>query len=805
MIPTSMLLAKDRRNSTESVGEEEAEAEAGEEEEDAMKETWIRPRRACLREPLLVKRPSEKDANVKLKQLQYLLVKALPVLRDIYTEQKRELEVEAAFRGVPVTESDITRWKLGIDERIYCFFTFYDSDLCSTSIANFHRICLNPYCSCDICLSCCKELREDFRNNQERDWEKTAERTGQGKANVPLDISNWKLNPDGSIPCPPKERGGCGTSTVKLKRLWECDWVSKLITDAEEVTLQFQPPDVDIAHECSSCAENSDSIIRRQAAFRKNASHHNFLYSPNAVDLSEDDIAHFQSHWMRAEPVIVRNVLEKTSGLSWEPMVMWRACREMNPNVKLKEDGKSVKVLNCLDWCEVEINIRKFFQGYLIGRMDQSGWPELLKLEDWPPSTLFEERLPRHNAEFISALPFSDYTDPNSGILNLATRLPKGSLKPDLGPKTYIAYGFPEELDRGDSVTKLHCNISDTVYVLTHTAKVDIAACQYQHIKEARKRYAETQLHKQYGGQQREASECDNKSVKEEKDEEPSYSSLRPSGGSQAVDKVFVSKADPMEESGYDPTTDAGFISQKNVTLINEPIACENFSGVCLKIERLSPKYENEDDPTVEDGLMMPTLPSTPPWEKVDSSPQPVVITIEEPIQEQKLDAPKETNADESSKTDVHGGAVWDIFRREDVPKLSEYLKRHKHEFRHFYNQPVKSVIHPIHDQSMFLNESQKKQLKKEFDIEPWTFEQHLGEAVFIPAGCPHQSCIKVALDFVAPESLEECLRLTQEIRRLPKDHRSNEDKLEIKKIVLHAASSAIREAQALMQNSRTQ
>jgi hypothetical protein len=23
--------------------------------------------------------------------------------------------------------------------------------------------------------------------------------------------------------------------------------------------------------------------------------------------------------------------------------------------------------------------------------------------------------------------------------------------------------------------------------------------------------------------------------------------------------------------------------------------------------------------------------------------------------------------------------------------------------------------------------------------VEPWTFEQYLGEAVFIPAGCPHQ------------------------------------------------------------------
>lgn len=23
--------------------------------------------------------------------------------------------------------------------------------------------------------------------------------------------------------------------------------------------------------------------------------------------------------------------------------------------------------------------------------------------------------------------------------------------------------------------------------------------------------------------------------------------------------------------------------------------------------------------------------------------------------------------------------------------------------------------------------------------VEPWTFEQHLGDAVFVPAGCPHQ------------------------------------------------------------------
>ncbi|KAL7002368.1 hypothetical protein U1Q18_003524 [Sarracenia purpurea var. burkii] len=161
-------------------------------------------------------------------------------------------------------------------------------------------------------------------------------------------------------------------------------------------------------------------------------------------------------------------------------------------------------------------------------------------------------------------------------------------------------------------------------------------------------------------------------------------------------------------------------------------------------------------------------------------------------------------NNDKSKVT--HGGAVWDIFRRQDVPKLLEYLQKHKKEFRHTYNLPVKSVVHPIHDQTLFLNERHLKQLKEEFDVEPWTFEQYLGEAVFIPAGCPHQvrnrqSCIKVALDFVSPENVQECVRLTEEFRLLPKNHRAKEDKLEVKKMTLYAVSSAVREAKSLMTN----
>lgn len=85
------------------------------------------------------------------------------------------------------------------------------------------------------------------------------------------------------------------------------------------------------------------------------------------------------------------------------------------------------------------------------------------------------------------------------------------------------------------------------------------------------------------------------------------------------------------------------------------------------------------------------------------------------------------------------------------------------------------------------------------------------------------QSCIKVALDFVSPDNVEECIRLTEEFRLLPKTHRSKEDKLEVlitllitikllvliimtlqvKKMGVYAASVVIDEASKLIQKHK--
>lgn len=171
---------------------------------------------------------------------------------------------------------------------------------------------------------------------------------------TPPVTSAWKAKINGGIPCPPKAKGGCGITILSLRRLFEANWVEKLIKNVEELTVKYQPPNIDLSLGCSMCHNFGEDAIRncsaRKAASRE-TSHSNFLYCPDAVEMGEIEFEHFQRHWRRGEPVIVRDVFEKGSGLSWHPMVMWRAFR--GAKKILKDEAATFKAIDCLDWCEV--------------------------------------------------------------------------------------------------------------------------------------------------------------------------------------------------------------------------------------------------------------------------------------------------------------------------------------------------------------------------------------------------------------------------------------------------------------------
>uniref|UniRef100_A0A672MI11 Lysine-specific demethylase n=1 Tax=Sinocyclocheilus grahami TaxID=75366 RepID=A0A672MI11_SINGR len=55
-----------------------------------------------------------------------------------------------------------------------------------------------------------------------------------------------------------------------------------------------------------------------------------------------------------------------------------------------------------------------------------------------------------------------------------------------------------------------------------------------------------------------------------------------------------------------------------------------------------------------------------------------------------------------------------------------------------------------------------------------------------------NSNCIKVAEDFVSPEHVKHCFRLTQEFRHLSTTHTNHEDKLQVKNIIYHAVKDAV-------------
>ncbi|XP_076206628.1 lysine-specific demethylase 3B [Aptenodytes patagonicus] len=157
-----------------------------------------------------------------------------------------------------------------------------------------------------------------------------------------------------------------------------------------------------------------------------------------------------------------------------------------------------------------------------------------------------------------------------------------------------------------------------------------------------------------------------------------------------------------------------------------------------------------------------------------------------------------EGDADDVTKQRIHEGrekpgALWHIYAAKDAEKIRELLRKVGEE----QGQENPPDHDPIHDQSWYLDQTLRKRLYDEYGVQGWAIVQFLGDAVFIPAGAPHQvhnlySCIKVAEDFVSPEHVKHCFRLTQEFRHLSNTHTNHEDKLQVKNIIYHAVKDAV-------------
>lgn len=139
-------------------------------------------------------------------------------------------------------------------------------------------------------------------------------------------------------------------------------------------------------------------------------------------------------------------------------------------------------------------------------------------------------------------------------------------------------------------------------------------------------------------------------------------------------------------------------------------------------------------------------------------------------------------------------GALWHIYSPLDTGKIRTFLTKILEE------QGMTSLYpgsDPIHDQLIYMDSVLRERLWEEEGVRGWAIAQCIGDSIFIPAGAPHQvqnycSCIKVAEDFVSPEHIDECLKLTEEFRQLSDRHANHEDKLQIKNILYHSVKDIV-------------
>ncbi|KAL8254444.1 hypothetical protein R6Q59_032665 [Mikania micrantha] len=288
-------------------------------------------------------------------------------------------------------------------------------------------------CKIEICLTCCQELRKSRKHKRRT----SIVCSRKHKRRTSTVCPNLVADGNGHIfcLCNPK-------IPLKLNRNLSETRISDLVAKAEHIMDNFSSPPENKHEFCC------DDDVR--AYYRKTLNNKD-LYCRVSKDLTKDELIRFRHHLSRGEPIVIHDVLDQSCDISWEPMEMLGAL----PNLCVK---------NCFTGNEEMVLTEEFINCYTPGEKS----PHMLQLKDFPKNGMFEGILPRYYNAFIRVLPFKEYTNPKEGFLNLAAKLPPASLKPDMGPKAYIANGMVQELGKGNSVTNLHCDMSDAVNILTH-------------------------------------------------------------------------------------------------------------------------------------------------------------------------------------------------------------------------------------------------------------------------------------------------------------------------------------------------